>query len=392
MYNYLVCGAGRQGTAVIYDLVEHCQAKQVVVHEPNSSARDKAKKHLVKIFGRGILIDQKIIFLDTYLEDDIVFDADVMISCAPYKANVELTKRAVRNRTNYCDLGGNPEVVAQQKAIVEREQKNGNGVVCAVVPECGLAPGLTNIMAAHLAQKGATDIQVRCGGLPEWEDFVSGDLDELNYRLVFSPEGLLSEYSGQVPILQDGELKFVNALDGHELIGVYECAYTSNNAPEVVETLQELGVQNYDYKTMRYPGHWAIAKNWRSMGFLHDDQSKNGPLLEALEKNKHTQWDGAKHKDVVLLMITGGKQDSLEETLWSYDLEIPYDLTLGFSAMESSTSWGITMVAHELAHWNIMSFGHHFWTPEVHINRELIIEGLNKRLLLLEDRNRSYNK
>lgn len=387
-YSYLVCGAGRQGTAVIYDLVQHCEAKEVVVYEPSASAKDKAKNHLADILGLEIFREQRIVFVND-LYDDNIQHAGVMISCAPYAANVSLTRRAVKNRTHYCDLGGNPEVVAKQEEIVEEEQEQArDGVVCAIVPECGLSPGLTNIIAAHLASKGATDIQVRCGGLPEWGDFLDGTASALNYKLVFSPEGLLSEYAGQVPILKDGELVFVDALGGHETMGIYECAYTSNNAPEVVETLQRLGVQNYDYKTIRYPGHWSIARSWKELGLLHDDQSKNDLLLKTLKQSEQLQWDSAKDRDVVLLTITGGRREGLKETMWSYDIVIPYDEALGFSAMESSTSWGITMVAHQLARWDVESFGHHFWTPERYINRKLIIEGLNMRLQLLEDRNR----
>src|SRR4029079_6650871 len=72
----------------------------------------------------------------------------------------------------------------------------------SVVPDCGLAPGLGNILAAWLVAEvtAAHAIQVPCGGLPQTPR------PPLGYKLVFNVGGLTNEYSGEAEFLRGGKL------------------------------------------------------------------------------------------------------------------------------------------------------------------------------------------
>ena len=78
----------------------------------------------------------------------------------------------------------------------------------SVVPDCGLAPGLGNILAAASSSSaGAGAIEIRCGGLPQTPR------PPLGYKLVFNVGGLTNEYSGEAEYLRDGRIVRVPTLD-----------------------------------------------------------------------------------------------------------------------------------------------------------------------------------
>jgi lysine 6-dehydrogenase len=72
---------------------------------------------------------------------------------------------AVDAGVHFCDLGGNTEIVFKQKTLHERAKAD----KVSVVPDCGLAPGMVNIIAelgiSRLDQVDAVRIYV--GGLPQ---------------------------------------------------------------------------------------------------------------------------------------------------------------------------------------------------------------------------------
>ncbi|KKN98893.1 hypothetical protein LCGC14_0141340 [marine sediment metagenome] len=371
-YRYCVFGAGRQGTAVIYDLVKFCEADWVVVYEPSDRSRRLAHEKL-----NSLLEDDydKVLWVST-LDDrrtpKIDWKSfDVMISCAPWKENLGLTEFAVRWNTPFCDLGGHPETVARQENVITDT---------AIVPDCGLSPGISNILAVHLAKLGYDNIQVRCGGIPMGNTSVGEFNQGLCYRLTFDPTGLISEYSGRVPIIISGELKYIESLSTIELYkdGRYECAPTSNNSPQVVQTLLDLGVKYYNYMTIRHKGHWNLVKGWKAAGFLSGNKKADAYLVEVLGENPLLKYDPEKHVDKVLLNISGTRgENSLKQT-GGFDFLVLADPETKFSAMEQMTSWGITMVAHYMATRN--GTPNKFATPERFVSGDWILEGLNKRL------------
>jgi len=370
-YRYCVFGAGRQGVAAIYDLVKFCDADWVVVYEPNEKSRRRAHERLSDLLKDDYY---KVLFVST-LDDRrtplIEWDSfDVMISCAPWKANLELTEFAMRRKTPFCDLGGNPDTVGKQESLKPDTP---------VVPDCGLSPGISNILAVYLAEKGCDEIKVRCGGLP-----LTRFNDDLNYRLTFDPMGLISEYSGDVPVIINGLIRLIPALSVIEpYSAVCECSPTSNNSPQVVESLIELGVLNYDYMTIRYKGHWELVHGWKAIGFLSGNKKMDLHLAEALSKNPELQYDPNKHVDKVLLSVIGKvaidrvTEDNMKVTK-GFEFEVFADPDTKFSAMELMTSWGITMVAHYMAA-NPAKVPYKFATPERFVPGKWIMDEIQKR-------------
>jgi saccharopine dehydrogenase-like NADP-dependent oxidoreductase len=369
-HRYAVFGAGRQGTAAVHDLALNCDAKEIHVVEPDATRSKAARARLEKLLGQeagGLAFHAS--FSKAELER-----CDVALSCAPYSANVALTRLALEADVPFCDLGGNPGVVAEQEKLAARTRT-------PVVPDCGVSPGLSNVLAVHCARAhGADEVRVRCGGLPlERPDPAS---NPLQYKLVFSPMGLVSEYTGAVPVIRGGKVASVEALSTvEEFDADHESSPTSNNSPQVVAFLAGIGVREYDYMTVRYKGHWGLVRGWKTLGFLQGDPARDAELAERLLADRALKYEPAKDRDKLILAVRGSRSVDGLRRAFEYRLDVAADKRTRFSAMELTTSWGITIVAHHIAGARGVPNG--FATPERFVDTSWVIAEIERRLAQL---------
>jgi lysine 6-dehydrogenase len=90
---------------------------------------------------------------------------DACMNALPYYFNLDIATLAVQEGVHYSDLGGNTEIVFQQQLLDDKAKAAG----LSVVPDCGLAPGMVNILAAAgiAALDDAHTVRIRVGGLPQ---------------------------------------------------------------------------------------------------------------------------------------------------------------------------------------------------------------------------------
>src|SRR5215210_8307938 len=177
---------------------------------------------------------------------------DAVLSCVTYFHNLSLARAAVEARTHFCDLGGNNAVVDAELALDEEASAAGVNVV----PDCGLAPGMVSVLAAHGAARfdALDEVRIRVGGLPQ------KPRPPLDYQIVFSVEGLINEYVERARVVRGGRIVEVESMTEVEELefpapfGRMEAFQTSGGTSTLPETF--LGrVTELDYKTVRYPGH-----------------------------------------------------------------------------------------------------------------------------------------
>ena len=372
-YNYLIFGLGRQGKAVLDDLLKNCEVKHIGVVDPDPNQMSNLNlKHPVSI---------PITYAMT--AEDFMKQTparpDVILSGAPYQVNMKIMKFAIENNIPDCDLGGNPAVVEEQAHYCSEEIDHD---CSSVVPDCGVSPGTSNILAVHLAKQGYDIIRIRCGGV--FDGFAQGNT--LNYELLFSPDGLISEYSGECPMLINGKLVMEESVGYiepflHDKLHLdimdrqigFECAHTSNNSPEVVMYLQEIGVKYYDYMTIRDIGHWDKIRVLKNLGYCCGNKKKDEELINMLSEQEFERI----HEDILFLMVRGshsGKNISERKELTIMRIGHPD----GFSAMEELTAWGITLVAYHMVSGLGKPAG--FATPEKFVDGEWMIQQLESRL------------
>lgn len=345
---YLILGAGRQGTAIAYDLVRHGAPGRVVLADSQEEIAKEAAERVNRLAG-GELARAAVCNAAHVAEaQDLMGDADVVVSAVPYRLNAALARAAIQAKTHFTDLGGNTDIVKQELALHEEAEAAG----ISVVPDLGLAPGMGNILAAWAIRQldAPEEVVIRCGGLPQHPR------PPLHYKLVFSVHGLTNEYSGMGQALADGEIVQVPTLTQPEEIDVpgvgrLEARVTSGGTSTCPETFHGK-LRTYNYKTLRYPGHFELMAAAKTLGFLDEEpvlvgDAKVAPrvMLHALLARECSYED----EDLVVLRVAAtGTKDGKRRTL-TLDLVDRQDAETGFTAMERTTGFPTSIVAIMMA-------------------------------------------
>jgi lysine 6-dehydrogenase len=327
----LVLGAGRMGYGAVYDLVRQPDVERVTVAD---AVAEKAH-YVASSAGSGKAVPAHVDVADQKAAVYLMRGHDAALSCVVYKLNVGLARAAIAARTNFCDLGGNNDVVDAELAL-DREAKAAG---INIVPDCGLAPGMVAMLVAHAAGRlqKLEEIHIRVGGLPQ------NPKPPLNYQMVFSVEGLINEYIEPARIIRDGKITTVESMTEIEELefpppfGKLEAFQTSGGTSTLPDTF--LGkVRALDYKTIRYKGHCDKFKTMIDLGLCTGEARKMfGDLL--VRNLPHDE------PDVVLVRVEvsgGGK------TL-RYDIIDRYDEKSGLSAMMRTTAFPASIVALMMA-------------------------------------------
>ena len=376
---YLVLGAGMMGSAAAYDLAKSGPDNQVILADINI----QTAKRSAGAIGPNV----QPVRLDVNSNRDLV---EVMkgcvavISAVTYSVNLQVTRAALQAGVHVCDLGGNNDVVEKQLALDGEARTKG----VTVIPNCGLAPGLINILAVTASKEFDTldSIRLRVGGLPRHPR------PPLNYQIVFSVEGLINEYVEQALVIQDGELKHIESMSGLEEIefpepfGMLEAFATSGG----LSTLPELfagRVKTLDYKTIRYPGHCEKFKTLLDLGFATREPMMVGGSVKT-NREFFADLLGKKldfgDKDVVLARatITGTRKGA--EKVLAYEFVDHYDETASITAMMRATAFPTSITAQMLANGTIRERG--VKPPEQCVPGDALIEELGKRNMRITKR------
>jgi lysine 6-dehydrogenase len=348
-YAYTVLGAGRQGVAIGYDLALHGEAETLVLADSDLEAAERARSRLDEL-GCTRACEIRAMSCDVLRSDEVaaaLAGARVAVSAVPFRFNVALTDAAIEAGASFCDLGGNTGVVREQLARHEAAARRG----VSIVPDCGLAPGLGNHLAAHGVEslEEPRHVRIRCGGLPE------RPVGPLGYKLLFNFEGLINEYSGAAEVLRGGQRALVPALSEVEEVdmgpplGVLEAAITSGGTSTCTESW--LGrLETCEYKTLRYSGHWRIVRTLFELGcFEPRVELEDGLVLEPRAVMRALFERALAFPEVrdlaVLRVAVSGRHGGRDRAL-IYDVLERWDAETGFSAMERATAFPAALVAH----------------------------------------------
>src|SRR5215211_8806639 len=157
----LVLGAGLQGSACAYDLLQNPDVSEVRLADLHV---ERLPEFLAPYSGKR-LIPTRLDVRDAEAVRAVMAESNAVMSAIPYYFNFELARHAAEVGVHFCDLGGNTEIVFQQKALdpIARERN------ITIVPDCGLAPGMVNILAQHGIQQldKTKSVRIYVGGLPQ---------------------------------------------------------------------------------------------------------------------------------------------------------------------------------------------------------------------------------
>jgi lysine 6-dehydrogenase len=370
----LVLGAGLQGCACAYDLLQHDDVTEVRLadihlgHLPDFLAPYSGPR----------LIPTPLDVRDCDAVTGAMRDCDAVMSAIPYYFNYEIARSAVDAGVHCCDLGGNTEIVFKQKQLdAAAKQQN-----ITIVPDCGLAPGMVNILAEYgIAQLDTVDsVKIFVGGLPQHPE------PPLNYMLVYSLEGALDYYTTLSWVLRNGKRTQVNALSEREPVdfdkplGTLEAFHTAGGL-STMAFRYENRIPTMEYKTLRYPGHAELMESIRSMGLLDLEPldvkgTKVVPrdVFIAAVQPKLTKPKG---RDLVALRVVVRGAKGGRPATKSFELVDRYDEVHGVSAMMRTTGYSLAITALMQVRGEVKPAGVH--TPDECIPAARYIAELRKR-------------
>ncbi len=336
----LVLGAGLQGSACAYDLLQNPEVTEVRLADINIA---NLPAFLAPLSGKR-LIPTPLDVRDKEATLALMRESDAVMSAIPYYFNGDLAKLAVEAGTNFCDLGGNTEIVVEQRKLDAKAKEKG----LSVIPDCGLAPGMVNILAEYGIEQldEVESVKIYVGGLPQHPE------PPLNYQIVYSLEGVLDYYTTLSWVLRDGKRTQVTALSELETVefpapvGKLEAFHTAGGLSTMADRY-EGKIPTMEYKTLRYPGHAHIMEAIRELGLLELKPVevkgvKVAPrdVFVAAAGPRLTKPEG---KDLVALrVIVTGKKDGKSKKL-GWELVDYYDAEHRISAMERTTGYSLSI-------------------------------------------------
>jgi len=335
----LVLGAGLQGSACAYDLLQQPTVERVTVADLKP---ERVPAFLKTSAGRRLAL-VKVDVQDAAALREVIRGHNAVLCALPYYYNLDVTRAALEAGVHSADLGGNTEIVFRQKKLDAEARARG----VSAVADCGLAPGMINILAAEGIRRvgDAEAVKIFVGGLPQHPE------PPLHYQIVYSLEGALDYYTTPSWVLRDGKPARVDALSELEQVafpppvGVLEAFHTAGGISTLPWTY-EGRVRTMEYKTLRYPGHAAIMKAIRDLGLLELQPIKvrgkevvPRDVFIASVSPKLTKPEG---RDLVALPVEvrGGGRDGRQVAWQLLDY---FDEARGISAMMRTTGYSLAI-------------------------------------------------
>ena len=348
-YSYIVIGAGRQGTAAAYDLAKFGDGSRVILADAERSRAEQAASRVNQLVERPVAQAAVVDVRDRNAVRAALQGHDVALSAVPYFFNLALTKSAIAARVSFCDLGGNTDIVRQQHALHEEARRAG----VQIVADCGMGPGMGNTLGVYAMSllDEAEHVYLYDGGIPVHPS------PPWNYLLSFNVEGLTNEYFGGITVLRDGKLTHLPCFSELEMvdvppIGSLEAFIVAGGVSTAPWTFQDK-LKTYQLKILRYPGTFAQLKAFSDLGLFELAPVQVDGAAVVPRHVFHALFEPKVHANevedycIIRARAVGKKNGRAAEAV--VEVIDRFDAETGFSAMQRTTGWHLSIVAAMMA-------------------------------------------
>lgn len=374
MTKALVLGAGMVGTVMALDLCSDCKVTLADVRE---EALTQAKQRATPVLAANLNLTK----VDLSSAEKIVAlarEADVVVGALSSRIGYSTLRAVIGAGKPYCDISFMAEDFLELDGLAKAA-----GVTC--VTDCGVAPGMSNILAAYGAAQLAQceRIEIYVGGLPRERRW------PFEYKAGFSPADVIEEYTRPSRMVEFGTVVTKPALSDATLlefagVGTLE-AFNTDGLRSLIETVGvRYKVPHMKEQTLRYPGHIEIMRVMRETGlFSKESISVSGgagqpavmvrPLdvISALMFPKWTYDQGEQDLTVMRITAQGTGRDGKARSL-RWDLLDHYDIQTRATSMSRTTAFPCTIVARMLASGAFVRPGVN--PPEVLADQPILVE------------------
>ena len=266
--------------------------------------------------------------------NEFVSGKTLIVNALPFNQNINLHQSCCENDVPYFDLSEDGEL---EKHLVSQEN------FPFTMMHCGLAPGMSTIVAWNLLQKvkHPQTLKIRVGALSENAD------NKLRYYTSWSGDGLVNEYLGDCNVVELGRKKTVPALSGYEKLTIdgreYECFNTGGGIGTLAKTIESV-YSPFEGKDGNPPSTiWADYKTIRRIGhhdyvdFLFNDLQLDQSSLTEIFKSCIPKT----RKDCVIIFVTASSLERADEQVY-YKVFKPQIIHGRYmSAIEYTTATGL---------------------------------------------------
>jgi len=331
----VVLGAGMVGGAIAEDLAQE-QGMSVMIVDRSQQALEKVK---VKAAVKGIKANLQ----EKGIISSIVADSDLVISAVPGFIGFTTLRSVIEAGKDVVDIS----FFSEEPFLLDELAKS-QGVTAVV--DCGVAPGLCNIIAGHVFDLLDQTDRYVCyvGGLPllrQWP---------FEYKAVFSPLDVLEEYIRPARFVENSKEVVRPALSEIELIDFPEVGTLEAFNTDGLRTLRKtLDIPFMREKTLRYPGHANVMRIFKESGFLSTtpievDGQKIKPI-SITSKLLFDQWQLKENEaDFTVMQIVMEGQGNGKRLRCTYYLLDRYDKETRTTSMARTTGYTCSIVARQI--------------------------------------------
>jgi len=371
----IVLGAGLVGGPMAVDLAKDSELK-VSVADLSSVALNKIdKRHPIETIQKDLSQPDEVkVLVDGF---------DVVVNAVPGFMGYQTVKSIIEAGKDVIDIAFFPEDPFQLDELAKEK-----GVT--VVVDCGVAPGMSNILIGHVDSilDKTENVLIYVGGLPEKRQW------PYEYKAPFSPIDVIEEYTRPARYVENGKMVVRPALSEPELIDFPEVGTLEVFNTDGLRSLAKtMSAPNMKEKTLRYPGHIEKMRILRETGFFSQDEIDiNGTMVRPIDlttKLLFPKWEYLKGEadiTVMQVMVEGFKAG--KKLRYTYDLIDRYDTATETLSMARTTGYTATMAVRLLAKGMYSAKG--LSVPEYLGQKpecvEFILNGLKERGVVYEEK------
>ena len=347
-----VLGAGMVGSAIARDLAAEAPGLPALPSAGRAAragafsvtAADRDELALAHLRSRAPVQTLRADLADTAVVADLAAAADLVVCAVPGFLGFRTLQAILSAGRDVVDISFFAEDALALDSLA-RER----GVTAVV--DCGVAPGLCNIMAGRAVGLLDEAHSYACyvGGLPvvrRWP---------YEYRAVFSPADVIEEYTRPSRLVEHGQEVVRPALSELELLDLPGVGTLEAFNTDGLRTLRHtLRLPFMKEKTLRYPGHAELMRVFRESGFFGTEPVLvDGQPVSPLSLTSRLLFDQWRmpegQADICVMQVIVEGQRGGRPARVTYDLLDRYDPATGISAMARTTGYTCALVVRQVA-------------------------------------------
>lgn len=335
----VVLGCGNIGSVIAQDLAQSPRCAEIVMADIDPKRAESAAKRI----GLGNVSWVQTDASNPHELASTLKKFDLSVCALPGSMGYRTCKAAVAAGVDMVDVSYMPEDIMTLNTSALKAH-------VLIVPDCGMSPGLGNILIGHAVSKLDTveSVHVLNGGLP------AKSVPPLDYVVTWSVEDLIDMYLRKVTVVKKGKAVKVEAMSGlEELVfpglGKLEAFYTDG----LRTLLRTVKAREMWEKTLRYSGHVEKIRLLKSLGFFNSKPVHVEGVSVAPRRVTARLFESRLRmpnvSDVVAMRIEVKGVKNRKQAEFTYQMFDKYDEKRGVTAMARTTAYTASIVTQLVA-------------------------------------------